>query len=64
MGPVKVMKYNHIYDVVISADAKGVLEYWSPVTLKFPENRCVLKFFWLLCSAISIRLLFITELLH
>ncbi|KAG1331665.1 peptidyl-prolyl cis-trans isomerase CYP71 [Cocos nucifera] len=38
MGPVKVMKYNHIYDVVISADAKGVLEYWSPMTLKFPEN--------------------------
>ncbi|XP_020592745.1 peptidyl-prolyl cis-trans isomerase CYP71 isoform X2 [Phalaenopsis equestris] len=38
MGPLKVMKYNHIYDTVISADAKGVLEYWSPATLQFPED--------------------------
>ncbi|GJN04253.1 hypothetical protein PR202_ga21784 [Eleusine coracana subsp. coracana] len=37
-GPVKVMKYNHVHDVVISADAKGLLEYWSPSTLKFPED--------------------------
>lgn len=37
-GPVKVMKYNHAQDVVISADAKGLLEYWSPSTLKFPED--------------------------
>ncbi|XP_066331130.1 peptidyl-prolyl cis-trans isomerase CYP71-like [Miscanthus floridulus] len=37
-GPVQVMKYNHIHDVVISSDAKGLLEYWSPSTLKFPEN--------------------------
>jgi peptidylprolyl isomerase domain and WD repeat-containing protein 1 len=26
------------YDVVISADAKGLLEYWSPSDLKFPED--------------------------
>lgn len=38
MGPLKVMRYNHTYDIVISADDKGVLEYWSPTTLKFPEN--------------------------
>jgi peptidylprolyl isomerase domain and WD repeat-containing protein 1 len=37
-GPVKVMKYNHVHDVVISADAKGHLEYWLPPTLKFPED--------------------------
>ncbi|XP_020087991.1 peptidyl-prolyl cis-trans isomerase CYP71 isoform X2 [Ananas comosus] len=44
MGPVKVMKYNPVYDVVISADAKGILEYWSPLTLNFPENSVNFKF--------------------
>ncbi|XP_028548420.1 peptidyl-prolyl cis-trans isomerase CYP71 isoform X2 [Dendrobium catenatum] len=39
MGHLKVMKYNHMYDTVISADARGVLEYWSPTTLQFPEDR-------------------------
>ncbi|CAN6455359.1 unnamed protein product [Victoria cruziana] len=38
MAPVKVMKYNHAYDTVVSADTKGVLDYWSPSTLEFPEN--------------------------
>ncbi|KAK8960793.1 hypothetical protein KSP40_PGU012409 [Platanthera guangdongensis] len=38
MAPLKVMRYNHTYDIVISADVKGVLEYWSPTTLKFPEE--------------------------
>ncbi|XP_073014372.1 peptidyl-prolyl cis-trans isomerase CYP71 isoform X2 [Typha latifolia] len=38
MGPVKVMKYNHIYDIMISSDSKGILEYWCPSTLNFPEN--------------------------
>lgn len=38
MGPVKVMKYNHVSDIVISADDKGVIEYWCPTTLQFPEN--------------------------
>lgn len=32
------MKYNHEYDTVISADDKGVIEYWSPATLQFPES--------------------------
>ncbi|KAA8544222.1 hypothetical protein F0562_022234 [Nyssa sinensis] len=36
--PVKVMKYNHIFDTVISADIKGIIEYWNPATLQFPEN--------------------------
>ncbi|KAJ6798467.1 putative peptidyl-prolyl cis-trans isomerase CYP71 [Iris pallida] len=44
MGPVKIMKFNHVHDVVISADAKGVLEYWSPTTLQFPENSVKFKF--------------------
>lgn len=42
MGPIRVMKYNHIHDVVISADAKGVIEYWCPDNLQFPENGLVL----------------------
>ncbi|XP_010244091.1 PREDICTED: peptidyl-prolyl cis-trans isomerase CYP71 isoform X2 [Nelumbo nucifera] len=39
MGPVKVMKYNHVFDTVISADGKGIIEYWCPATLQFPEDR-------------------------
>nr|GMD69531.1 peptidyl-prolyl cis-trans isomerase CYP71 [Ipomoea batatas] len=38
LAPVKVMKYNHIFDTVISADEKGIIEYWSPTTLQFPEE--------------------------
>ncbi|KAL4182521.1 hypothetical protein AMTRI_Chr11g93690 [Amborella trichopoda] len=38
LGPIKVMRYNHAFDTVISADGKGVIEYWSPTTLQFPEN--------------------------
>ena len=42
MGPIKVMKYNPVCDSVLSADAKGIIEYWSPATLKFPEDEYVL----------------------
>ncbi|KAL3518503.1 hypothetical protein ACH5RR_021092 [Cinchona calisaya] len=38
LGPVRVMKFNHVFDTVISADDKGIIEYWNPTTLKFPEN--------------------------
>ncbi|KAI8567082.1 hypothetical protein RHMOL_Rhmol02G0093500 [Rhododendron molle] len=38
LGSVKVMKYNHVFDTVISADAKGIIEYWNPATLQFPED--------------------------
>lgn len=38
LGPIKVMKYNHVFDSVISADANGIIEYWNPTTLQFPEN--------------------------
>ncbi|XXG77109.1 hypothetical protein AAC387_Pa08g1334 [Persea americana] len=44
MGPIKVMKYNHTFDVVISADDMGLIEYWCPTTLQFPENRVNFKF--------------------
>ncbi|KAK9170452.1 hypothetical protein Syun_002592 [Stephania yunnanensis] len=39
LSPIKTMKYNHVFDTVITADGKGVLEYWCPTTLKFPEDR-------------------------
>ena len=35
------MKYNHVFDSVISADARGLIEYWTPDTLQFPENKYV-----------------------
>ncbi|KAG5560981.1 hypothetical protein RHGRI_004115 [Rhododendron griersonianum] len=38
LGSVKVMKYNHVFDTVISVDAKGIIEYWNPATLQFPED--------------------------
>ncbi|KAL6575760.1 cytochrome P450 monooxygenase 71 [Orobanche hederae] len=38
LGPIKYMKYNHEYDTVISADDKGIIEYWSPASLQFPET--------------------------
>lgn len=42
MGPLKIMKYNPEFDTVISADAMGIIEYWSPATLQFPEDKYVL----------------------
>lgn len=38
MAPIKVMRYNSVFDTVISADDKGIIEYWSPHTLQFPES--------------------------
>ncbi|KAL6276345.1 hypothetical protein ACE6H2_019946 [Prunus campanulata] len=38
LGPVKVMRYNPVFDTVISADQQGIIEYWSPATLEFPED--------------------------
>jgi hypothetical protein len=32
------MKYNAACDVVVSADAKGLIEYWSPNSLEFPSH--------------------------
>ncbi|XP_050367591.1 peptidyl-prolyl cis-trans isomerase CYP71 [Argentina anserina] len=44
LGPVKFMRYNHEYDTVISADEKGMIEYWNPATLEFPENGMKFRF--------------------
>jgi len=44
MGPIKVMKFNPVYDTVISADTKGIIEYWNPTTLQFPEDEYVLYY--------------------
>lgn len=33
------MKYNYVFDTVISADTKGIIEYWDPVMLQFPEDK-------------------------
>lgn len=43
MGPIKVMKFNPVYDTVISADTKGIIEYWNPTTLQFPEDEVNFK---------------------
>lgn len=44
MGPIKVMKYNHVNDIVISSDAKGIIEYWCSDKLQFPETGVSFKF--------------------
>ncbi|KAJ7947957.1 putative Peptidyl-prolyl cis-trans isomerase [Quillaja saponaria] len=38
LGPIIVMKYNPVFNAVISADTKGIIEYWNPTTLQFPED--------------------------
>lgn len=39
------MKYNPVSDTMISGDTKGIIEYWSPATLQFPEDEYVLVSF-------------------
>ncbi|PIA64527.1 hypothetical protein AQUCO_00100183v1 [Aquilegia coerulea] len=41
MTPIKVMKYNHVFDTVVSVDAKGFIDYWCPATLRFPQDGVV-----------------------
>ena len=41
---VRVMKYNAAKQVVISADDKGVIEYWSPSTYEFPQDAVSFRF--------------------
>ncbi|KAI4322392.1 hypothetical protein L6164_022094 [Bauhinia variegata] len=43
LAPIKVMKYSPAYDSVISADTKGIIEYWNPTTLQFPEDKVNFK---------------------
>lgn len=35
---VSFMKFNPMYDVVVSTDKSGLLEYWSSETYEFPKN--------------------------
>jgi len=37
-APVHILKYNEIFDTVISADQKGVIEYWSASNYSFPVD--------------------------
>ena len=41
---VRVMKYNAAKQVVISADDKGVIEYWSPEDYEHPQNKVSFRF--------------------
>lgn len=55
------MKYNPVSDTVISGDTKGLIEYWSPATLQFPEDEYVLVSFLIqnpLILPISVLLVF------
>jgi len=36
--PVSIIAYNKAYNIVVSADRKGVVEYWSAANYKFPTN--------------------------
>nr|XP_043613658.1 peptidyl-prolyl cis-trans isomerase CYP71 [Erigeron canadensis] len=44
VNPVKVMSYNHAFDTVVSADTMGIIEYWDPSTLNFPEKGVNFKY--------------------
>lgn len=50
LGPVKVMRYNSAFDIVISGDEQGIIEYWSPATLQFPESEYVPMFTYTIIS--------------
>ncbi|KAJ7562782.1 hypothetical protein O6H91_03G084400 [Diphasiastrum complanatum] len=41
---VKLMKYNSVYNTLVSADDKGLIEYWSPETLLFQSEKLKFKF--------------------
>ncbi|KAJ0806414.1 putative peptidylprolyl isomerase transcription factor WD40-like family [Helianthus annuus] len=38
MNPVKEMRYNPVFDTVVSADTMGIIDYWDATTLQFPET--------------------------
>ncbi|GAB2233932.1 hypothetical protein Droror1_Dr00003162 [Drosera rotundifolia] len=44
LDPIKVMKYIPTFDTVVSADTSGMIEYWNPSTLQFPESGVKFKF--------------------
>ncbi|KAK1435088.1 hypothetical protein QVD17_00848 [Tagetes erecta] len=38
LNPVKEMRYNPVFDTVVSADTMGIIDYWDAATLQFPET--------------------------
>ncbi|KAL9645210.1 hypothetical protein ABK040_002411 [Willaertia magna] len=42
--PIICAKFNSTYNLMISCDIKGMIEYWDPFTGKFPTNDKNLKF--------------------
>ncbi|GKF22742.1 hypothetical protein Tco_0075064, partial [Tanacetum coccineum] len=41
---IKVMKCTHAFNTVVSADAVGIIEYWDPNTLQFPDSQLKFKY--------------------
>lgn len=39
LNPVKLMKYNAVFDAGVSTDSKGFIEYWRPETGEMPSVR-------------------------
>lgn len=37
-APVTAIKFNEVYGTVVSADARGMVEYWDPLTLELPTS--------------------------
>ena len=35
---IKLKKFNSKYNVIISIDDSGIIEYWSSSTFEFPKN--------------------------
>lgn len=43
-APVTVLAFNPVANCVISADQKGIIEYWDADTYKFPKDKSLAKF--------------------
>ena len=43
-NPVKLIAYNAVHDVAVSVDTRGMVEYWDPETLDFPEQKVHFQF--------------------
>ncbi|KAL4094382.1 hypothetical protein PRIC1_010043 [Phytophthora ramorum] len=43
-APVMVLAFNPVANCVISADQKGIIEYWDADKYKFPKDKSVAKF--------------------
>ena len=41
--PVRLIRFNQVYNTVVSTDQSGVIEVWDPDTLELPED-CRLNF--------------------